>query len=171
MSDGDAQDPRGRLEAQLRERIAELEERLERQRPQALNDFSFVDDDGKCKIYVELGSELLGRSTASGAAAPAEGGGAVGGGGISHAEAAVSVTFFEKGCAVSVMAPELDGTVAERRSVTFICEEIVPGKCVYKVDRTKGRLVLLLKKLDEAKAWDAVMTAEGVRVGRVTEGA
>lgn len=144
----DAEDPRDDIIRNLRARIDELESELVQGRSgnKAITQFCFGDEGAKCKIYCDVGAELLGSKQAT----DDEG---------VHSEAAVVVTFFLRTVVLRVLAPRADGTVGERRAATFACEsEVVPSKCSYKVDRTKGRVTLTLKKKDELKKWTKVTT-------------
>mmetsp|Transcript_44892 Transcript_44892/g.139688 ORF Transcript_44892/g.139688 Transcript_44892/m.139688 type:complete len:219 (-) Transcript_44892:111-767(-) len=133
---------------QLRARIDELEREVAQSRSGAktLSQFSFSDEGAKCKVYVEVGSDILERKESVED-------------GVALMEAAVTVTFTKRRCVLRVMAPKLDGMGAERRAVTFCCEsDVEPEKCSYKVDRAKGRVTLTLKKASELKKWTKVTT-------------
>lgn len=144
-----ADDVRDEVIARLRERIDALERELVQHRAgaQNLTQFSFSDEGAKCKVYVEVGADILERREAADGAESA-------------AEAAVSVTFSGKSAVLRVLAPKLpDGAGVDRRAVTFVCEsEILPEKCTYRVDRAKGKVSLTLKKKDETKKWHRVTT-------------
>eukprot|EP00421_Protoceratium_reticulatum_P072962 CAMPEP_0168425990 /NCGR_PEP_ID=MMETSP0228-20121227/35604_1 /TAXON_ID=133427 /ORGANISM="Protoceratium reticulatum, Strain CCCM 535 (=CCMP 1889)" /LENGTH=216 /DNA_ID=CAMNT_0008439991 /DNA_START=26 /DNA_END=672 /DNA_ORIENTATION=+ len=133
---------------QLRARIDDLEREVAQHRAgtKNLTQFSFSDEGARCKVYVEVGSELMERKD-------------VLEDGVAHAEAGVTVAFAARRCVLRVFAPKPDGTLAERRAVTLCCEsDIVPDKCTYKVDRTKGRVTLTLRKASELKKWHSVTT-------------
>mmetsp|Transcript_60343 Transcript_60343/g.168590 ORF Transcript_60343/g.168590 Transcript_60343/m.168590 type:complete len:221 (-) Transcript_60343:106-768(-) len=134
--------------AQLRERVSALETELASHRAgtQQLSKYLVSDEGPKCKVYVEV-SGLLERSTEDES------------GGHAHSEAAVVVAFSEKTCALQVFAPRPDNAGVDRRAVTFQCpSDVVPAKCTYKMDRTKGKITLTFKKADEARKWPAVTT-------------
>mmetsp|Transcript_37621 Transcript_37621/g.84867 ORF Transcript_37621/g.84867 Transcript_37621/m.84867 type:complete len:224 (-) Transcript_37621:102-773(-) len=134
--------------AGLRAMVDELERQVVQQRSgtRTLTQFSFSDEGAKCKVYVEVGSEIMERKEVAEDT-------------VAHAEAAVTVSFSIRRCVLRVWAPKADGSMAERRAVTFCCEsDVVPEKCTYKVDRTKGRVTIALKKVSELKKWQNVTT-------------
>mmetsp|Transcript_37620 Transcript_37620/g.84864 ORF Transcript_37620/g.84864 Transcript_37620/m.84864 type:complete len:219 (-) Transcript_37620:102-758(-) len=133
---------------QLRSRVDELEREVAQARAgtKTITQFSFSDEGAKCKVYVEVGSEIMERKEVAEDT-------------VAHAEAAVTVSFSIRRCVLRVWAPKADGSMAERRAVTFCCEsDVVPEKCTYKVDRTKGRVTIALKKVSELKKWQNVTT-------------
>merc|ERR1711862_1032875 len=108
-----------------------------RSRSKTLSQFYFSDEGAKCKIYVDVGSELLERKEV------------VDGEHVCW-ESAVSAVFSGKTCVLQAMLPKSDGSIADRRAATFVFDsDVVPEKCSYKVDRQKGRITLTLKKRDE----------------------
>lgn len=144
-SAGDADDASSEVIAQLRARVDALERELMQARGSggSLSQFSFSDEGAKCKVYVEVGSGVLERKVDPD-------------GGTGYAEAGVAVAFTAKRCVVCVTVPSHapGGAALDRRSAAFSLEaEIVPEKCNYKVDRTKGRITLTLKKQNEEKKW------------------
>mmetsp|Transcript_154523 Transcript_154523/g.284751 ORF Transcript_154523/g.284751 Transcript_154523/m.284751 type:complete len:226 (+) Transcript_154523:114-791(+) len=147
-----ADDVRDEVISRLRERIDALERELVQHRAgaQNLTQFSFSDEGAKCKVYVEVGADVLERREAAADGAES----------ASAAEAAVSVTFSGKKAVLRVLSPKLpDGAGVDRWVVTFICEsEILPEKCTYRVDRAKGKVSLTLKKKDETKKWHRITT-------------
>merc|ERR1712190_341377 len=143
----DEDDVQGAVIHQLRRRVDELEKELMQHRAgiKPLSQFSFSDEGAKCKVYVEIGSELMEKKE------PLEDDG------VAHCEAAVAVSFSTQKAVLRVLLPKADGTVAEKRGVTFVCQTpIVPEKCTYKVDRPKGRVTITFKKQDELKKWHNV---------------
>jgi hypothetical protein len=141
-------DVRDAVIAQLRSRIDQLERDLVQSRsaPKALTQYSFSDEGAKCKVYVEVGAGLLEPKSSSDE-------------GVTQAEAAVVVNFSKKICSLRVLVPKADGTVAERLAVNLACQsEVLPEKCSYRIDRAKGRVTLVLKKENEAKAWSSLTT-------------
>eukprot|EP00929_Paragymnodinium_shiwhaense_P116678 TRINITY_DN8645_c0_g1_i2.p1 TRINITY_DN8645_c0_g1~~TRINITY_DN8645_c0_g1_i2.p1 ORF type:complete len:265 (-),score=43.20 TRINITY_DN8645_c0_g1_i2:95-775(-) len=147
-----ADDARDEVIAQLRARINDLESEMIQLRGSAktLSQFSFSDEGAKCKVYLEVGAGVLEQREE------------LPEGGQSFAEAAVSVAFTGKDVSVRVAIPApKTGAIADRRAVTLVCEQdIVPEKCTYKVDRTKGRISLTLVKEDAEKKWKKGPTAQ-----------
>eukprot|EP00933_Yihiella_yeosuensis_P043098 TRINITY_DN37834_c0_g1_i1.p1 TRINITY_DN37834_c0_g1~~TRINITY_DN37834_c0_g1_i1.p1 ORF type:complete len:229 (+),score=38.57 TRINITY_DN37834_c0_g1_i1:166-852(+) len=132
--------------SELRRRVEELEHQLSKCKSGAktLSQFSFSDEGAKCKVYLEVGSANLEQRVV------AEGGN------VMSSEAAIVVRFASKICSVRVWAPAQDGSM-DKFAVTLSCEsELIPEKCSYKVDRTKGRITLSLVKQDENKKWQSI---------------
>jgi len=134
--------------ARLRARLDECERELVQQRAgcKNLTKFSVSDEGAKCKVYVEIPDELLETREESEDS-------------CSSAEAAVNVTFTKRTCVLRLSCVRPDGLMGERRAVTLVCEtDVVPDKCAFKVDRTKGRVTITFKKADELKKWRNVTT-------------
>jgi len=129
--------------------IADLRKQLReasQQRPacRTLTQFLVSDEGAKCKVYVEVGVDLLERKEEVK-------------GGVAVIEGAVSATFSGKTCVLRITTPKLDGTIGELRAVTLVGQaDIVPDKCSCKVDRAKGRVTVTFKKKDELKKWTNV---------------
>eukprot|EP00930_Biecheleria_cincta_P105533 TRINITY_DN9829_c0_g1_i2.p1 TRINITY_DN9829_c0_g1~~TRINITY_DN9829_c0_g1_i2.p1 ORF type:complete len:220 (+),score=27.35 TRINITY_DN9829_c0_g1_i2:241-900(+) len=132
--------------SELRRRVEELEHQLVQARAgvKPIPQFSFSDEGAKCKVYVEVGQSVLERRTTLETGA------------VVYTEAAITVTFSGRSCAVRLSIPDANGVV-ERRAVTLVgCSDIIPEKCTYKVDRAKGRITLSFVKQDIAKKWSDV---------------
>uniref|UniRef100_A0A7S0ATN5 Uncharacterized protein n=1 Tax=Pyrodinium bahamense TaxID=73915 RepID=A0A7S0ATN5_9DINO len=130
--------------AQLRARILALESDLAQQRPQSITTFSFIDDGPKCKLYVELGSEVLGKKASDDDS-------------MSSAEAAASVAFLRRTCELHVYCPSASGEIARHYTAAFALEsDIVPDKCAWRVDRSSGRVTIVLMKKDGERVWSRI---------------
>jgi hypothetical protein len=133
---------RAYLSAHPLERVQERELVQQRGVPQKLTHFSFSDEVAKCKVYIDVGTEIMYRKQS------------MDDGGLAYVECGVSVFFSALSCLVRVFAPKPDGSGMERWAVTLAFEsEIVPETCTYKVDRAKDRVTLTLKKVNEKKKW------------------
>lgn len=146
-SEGDADCAQNEVIAQLRARIKDLESEIIQLRGsvKTLSQFSFSDEGAKCKVYIEVGTGVLEQREEN-----------------AYAEAAVSVAFTGKEALVRVtISSAKTGVIVDRRAVTLVCEhEVVPEKCAYKVDRSKGRISLTLVKEDADKKWKKGPTAQ-----------
>eukprot|EP00434_Breviolum_minutum_P008472 symbB.v1.2.007475.t1/scaffold410.1/size210127/2 len=140
---GDVDGVTGEVVAELRKRVEELESQLFQVRAgtKPITQFSFSDEGSKCKVYVDVEKDVLERQLEDDASS----------------EAAVVVSFSGRSCSLRVTLTALDGSVLERRALTLVGDsDIIPQKCTYKVDRSKGRITLSFYKEDAKKVWHSV---------------
>ncbi|CAL1140091.1 unnamed protein product [Cladocopium goreaui] len=139
-------DVTGDVVAELRKRVEELESELVQARAgtKAISQFSFSDEGAKCKVYVDVEKDVLERQLEQEDS-------------NSTSEAAVVVSFCGRSCSLRITLTAPDGAVLERRALTLVGDsDIVPKKCTYKVDRSKGRITLSFYKEDAKKIWHNV---------------
>mmetsp|Transcript_125282 Transcript_125282/g.354574 ORF Transcript_125282/g.354574 Transcript_125282/m.354574 type:complete len:236 (+) Transcript_125282:55-762(+) len=152
---GEGGEARDAVVEQLRERIRQLETELKDARGPLgrITKHSFLDEDGKAKVYLELDPTLLLQADVR------RGEGAAAGAARAHAESAVAVEFGPRSCEVLVVKPSaLDprGHVERLAATVSYAHAVVPEKCTYRVDREKGRITLTLRKVEKATAWHKV---------------